>query len=378
MAHVSSYRYKNGKIVYRVRFRLTGDGNGNPVNETFSTIEAAQNFAALIDQVGGSEARKIRDAVTNSPRSLALEDALKEYLEHVDSYAARGTAPEYRRIAERTWLPRLGKYPITAITRENVAEWIKWQRIQPSRRGGQMSYKTLKNAHSVLSQTLQYFVDSGDLDTNPAKGAKIPRDVARQRVAMHISREDYKKILAEIDPYYLPLIEFLYATGARFGEATAVPLGSLFLDHNPPFVRIWRAWKKDENQGRYLGAPKSQKSNRDVSFPAELVPVLRPLTNGKKATDLVFTNKKNQPIDINSFRRHTWNKAVERAGVVPAPRIHDLRHTNASELIIAGVPLPVVQERLGHESIKTTVETYGHLNQRARDEAVEALAEIMK
>ena len=45
----------------------------------------------------------------------------------------------------------------------------------------------------------------------------------------------------------------------------------------------------------------------------------------------------------------------------PRPRIHDLRHSHASILLGAGVPIHVVQVRLGHESIKTTVDTYGHL-----------------
>ena len=48
-------------------------------------------------------------------------------------------------------------------------------------------------------------------------------------------------------------------------------------------------------------------------------------------------------------------------GLEPRPRIHDLRHTHASTLLGAGVPIHIVQLRLGHESIKTTVDTYGHL-----------------
>lgn len=55
------------------------------------------------------------------------------------------------------------------------------------------------------------------------------------------------------------------------------------------------------------------------------------------------------------------------------PRVHDLRHTHASRLIDAGVPLPVVQRRLGHESITTTVNTYGHIAVDADARAAAAL-----
>lgn len=56
------------------------------------------------------------------------------------------------------------------------------------------------------------------------------------------------------------------------------------------------------------------------------------------------------------------------------PRIHDLRHTHASWLIPAGVPLTVIQGRLGHESIKTTSDRYGHLADDADAAAAAVLA----
>ena len=83
---------------------------------------------------------------------------------------------------------------------------------------------------------------------------------------------------------------------------------------------------------------------------------------GKKRTDLVFTNKQGKQLAHNVFHP-VWQKAVAqfeaRTGV--HPRIHDLRHTFASWAIQDGVPLPVIQRALGHQSIQITVDTYGHL-----------------
>ncbi len=59
------------------------------------------------------------------------------------------------------------------------------------------------------------------------------------------------------------------------------------------------------------------------------------------------------------------------------PRVHDLRHSHASALIAAGVPLPVVQRRMGHESIQTTVDVYGHLAPDAYAGAAEAMSVAM-
>ena len=56
---------------------------------------------------------------------------------------------------------------------------------------------------------------------------------------------------------------------------------------------------------------------------------------------------------------------AKEAGLTKKPRVHDLRHTNASWLIQAGVPLTVVQRHLGHESIQTTSDRYGHLDRKS-------------
>ncbi|SKQ12340.1 tyrosine-type recombinase/integrase [Mycobacteroides abscessus] len=78
-----------------------------------------------------------------------------------------------------------------------------------------------------------------------------------------------------------------------------------------------------------------------------------------------------------NFRANVWTPAVERAGSDPKPRIHDMRHTCASWLIAAGVPLPVIQQHLGHESITTTVNTYGHLERSSMKAAADAIGKAL-
>src|SRR6185295_17155910 len=73
-----------------------------------------------------------------------------------------------------------------------------------------------------------------------------------------------------------------------------------------------------------------------------------------------------------------WKAAVERAGLEPQPRIHDLRHSHVSWLIAAGIPLPVIQRRLGHEHIATTIDRYGHLLPDLQAAAAEAASVAMR
>ena len=69
-----------------------------------------------------------------------------------------------------------------------------------------------------------------------------------------------------------------------------------------------------------------------------------------------------------------FSREVKRQEAVPVIHFHELRHTHASHLIWAGVPMPVISERLGHSNIQITVDLYGHLQEGVQDrEAVVAL-----
>jgi integrase len=66
-----------------------------------------------------------------------------------------------------------------------------------------------------------------------------------------------------------------------------------------------------------------------------------------------------------------------KAGLTKSPRVHDLRHTCASWMIAAGVPLPIMQQHLGHESIQTTIGVYGHLDRRSAQVAADAIGSAL-
>ena len=73
-----------------------------------------------------------------------------------------------------------------------------------------------------------------------------------------------------------------------------------------------------------------------------------------------------------NFRTRVWRPAVSRAGL-DGLRWHDLRHTHVAFLIAAGVHAKAIQSRLGHSSIKTTLDTYGHLLEGIDEAAAAAL-----
>lgn len=93
--------------------------------------------------------------------------------------------------------------------------------------------------------------------------------------------------------------------------------------------------------------------------------------------DLIYARPGGGHLRNGWFHDHVWGPAMaELAGRglrSERPVLHDLRHTNASWLLAAGVPIHTVSARLGHESITTTVNTYGHLVNDADRLAADAL-----
>jgi integrase len=360
----------SGDIAYRVMFRM----DGKQRSETFTDPKVAVEFAALVDRIGPAAAVAIRDA-RSGPRAarpvITLADWFTHHLEHATSLTP-GSRAEYRRVAERTWLPSLGPLPVELVTRDHVARWVGQQAVTKTRRGTPTSAKTIANAHGLLSTVMASAVDAGHVATNPCRGLGLPRTERREMV--FLSPGEYAQLLAHIPARWQPLITFLAGTGLRWGEATALRWSDVDLDADVPVVRVARAWKKGEKT-KQLGAPKTRRSLRTVSLPRQVAEQLRTMQG--QPDDLVFTADRGGVVHDGNFRFRFWTPAVAAAGLGKKPRIHDLRHSHASWLIAAGVPLPVIQRRLGHESIQTTVDVYGHLAPDALGVAAEAASSAL-
>jgi len=90
--------------------------------------------------------------------------------------------------------------------------------------------------------------------------------------------------------------------------------------------------------------------------------------------DWVFVNEHGRPIWKSDFERRVFHKALEKAGLRRI-RFDDLRHTFASRLLQNGESVVYVKDQLGHHSIKSTVDVYGHLVPGANKAAVDRLKE---
>lgn len=360
MASIRSKQRKDGSKAYRVFFRYA---DGTQTCYTFDTEAMAETFKAAVNQLGAEKAIALhkleREQRTSGP-ALTVAEWIKHYIDHLTGIDKR-TRDDYRGYLRKDIGPVLGDIPLTELSRDDIGLWV--QGMEQAGASG----KTIANKHgSLLSPALTAAVAAGHIPGNPAAGTRLPSTVRQEMV--FLSHDEFNRLLEEIPEVWQPLTEFLVTSGARWSEATALyPSDVTRANHT---VRISRAWKR---QPYRIGTTKTKRSNRTINVPPHVLDKL------DYSGEYLFTNPGRGrravggPVRAPNFRANVWWPAVARAKLEPRPRIHDLRHTCASWLIAAGTPLPVIQGHLGHESIKTTVDMYGHLDRRS----FQAVADVM-
>jgi integrase len=187
-----------------------------------------------------------------------------------------------------------------------------------------------------------------------------------------LTAAEFQILRAAFSEHYQPFVEFLVASGCRASEALALKPSDV--NRSVGEVRISKAWHRGGPDGYYLGAPKTDKGRRTINVAVEMLDKL------DYSHEWVFTSTNGKVVRLYSWRSNVWYKSLAKAqakGLEKSPRVHDLRHTCASWMIQAGVPLPVIQRHLGHESIKTTVDTYGHLDRTSHIAAADAIAKML-
>lgn len=350
-----------GKPTYKVRFRLGSGRTAKQTSETFDSRREAERFAGWLDALGAQGALDRLYESTQDKTIPTMDELAADHIRLLPN-VTEGTRLSYERLWERTWGRHIGGTRAHRLDPDDIAEALL--KLAPD-----YSRKSLENQRGLLAAVMQRAVDKGHVTKNIARGAKLPAGRSSRGDEMRIlTTEEFAALEDRMDPHFRPLLRFLWGTGCRWGEAVALPVGKVRL----PNVSFHQALKWSPDGNRVLGAPKTSRSRRTIVVPIDLHDELRVLTAGRPADALVFTTKRGHAIPHRTFWSRYWLPAV--ADLDPRPRIHDLRHSHASHLLGAGVPIHVVQARLGHESIQTTVDTYTHLLPDAQMNAANAAA----
>jgi integrase len=170
-----------------------------------------------------------------------------------------------------------------------------------------------------------------------------------------LSAEEVRVLLAACDDQHRALFSTAVMTGVRLGELLALKWDDV--NWRGGTIRVRRSLYKGE-----FVEPKTSRSVRVIGMSNRLAAILleHKLAAPYSPFDLVFPTPAGTPMEPANLRHRVWSDTLTRSKLRRI-RIHDLRHTFASLLINQGENLKYVQAQLGHSSITTTVDRYGHL-----------------
>ena len=354
MAWIEKRKRKDGGTTYYVIWREPGATEKSKLTIRDDEESAKMNVRLLEANNNSYEAaRRVMEHASIGGVTV------REYMEkHIGllTRAGEDQLKRYDRALRNHFSGDLGKTPIAAAGQEDVIRWIRYMQ------GKGLSPKTIANHHGLLSAAMKRAHDTGLISVNPCAGVQLPADESTAEKMRFMTAPESQRVVDAHPERYRPLVAFLRATGARFGEATALQGGDFRLDAPQPVVRIEKAWKRGKDNRFYIGPPKTKKSRRTVSLPPSLVEVIRPSVLKAGKNGLVFTTSYGGPIRHSTFHEF-WTKALDQLGYPKdeRPRIHDMRHTHASIMLAGGMNIHELSRRLGHNSITTTVDRYSHL-----------------
>lgn len=355
------------RFVVRVRHPDPPPGKSGYTSATFATEAEAERFVRDCDDRGVAwalaEYRRDKEA-----DGFTLDEWAAR---HFDALTAPSgsTVRRYRTIYASTWSPSLGNLQLTQITRSHVATAL-------NKVGG--ADKTRHNKWVVLVHIFSTAVLEGLIPKSPCVGIKLGRRGDHERAEMRfLTIEEFRRVLDATPEHWRPLVLTLAGTGIRWGEAVALEVRDVDLDD--AMLRVNKAEKVDpDNPGQtIIGPTKTAKSRRTITLPPLVVDALAPLVEGRKGSARLFLDPSDRPVKHRNFY-DLWLRTILPAAGIEGVRLHDLRHGHVAWLIAEGVPLPVIQARLGHEKITTTIDTYGHLLPDLQRAAAEAAQNVFR
>lgn len=312
---------------------------------------------------------EVRGATVSSEGTFGY--LLDRWLELVDEQRSPTTAYGYRRIVERDLRPALGEIPLNRLGPADLdALYLRLGSADGrGRAGGGLSPAAVRQVHAVARRACAQAVRWGWLATNPAANASPPP--ARRTKVSPPAVADLVRIveLADAtDPDLGVLFRVAGALGGRRGELVGLRWSAVDLERGSVLV----SGAVVEVAGRAVAKGTKTHAVRRIALDGETVARLRAhhaamleraeLCGVELATDAFVFSR--EPDGLEPLPPGAVSKAFARIAreleLDPRPRLHDLRHLHATQLLAAGVPIHTVAARLGHAQVSTTLNIYGH------------------
>lgn len=298
------------------------------------------------------------------PSKQTVAEYLRAWLVNSARISAR-TREGYSEICEKHLIPQLGRLQLGKLSPQHIQTYYTTARTSGRRDGkGGLSEQSILHHHRLLHKALSVAVAQGTLARNPVDSTEAPQPARREMQAA--DADQTAELLASLEgtPIYLPVLVAV-TTGVRRGELLALKWESLDLKSGMLTVR---AALEQTRAGITTKGTKTGRV-RKLSVPSFVLDELR-RHKGQQAAHrlqlgdcwqdlgLVFCREDGTQLNPRNFSKSFYDHMRRRGKTL---RLHDLRHSHASQLLSQGVNLRVVADRLGHADPGLTLRVYSHV-----------------
>lgn len=357
-------------------WQLTVEGDRDPITgkreRTYRTYKGTKKQAE-------AELRNFILEVQNggivTTSSMRLEDWLNFYLTNCLPDIADSTRKSYEERIRNRISPYLGKIPIDSISTDHIQRWV-------TELYKDLSTKSVQNLINILNPALEQAVISQKIPRNPCVGVKTKSTVKQHGDVFNKEDIDLALNAARGTSMYLLLLLEL-ATGMRRGEVLALTWDDIDFSSNE--IHISKSTYA-YNGERKIKAPKTLSGIRTLTVSQNVIEELSTahedyLTNkntfGLRFTDsnLVICREDGKPYHPDSITTK-WSRFIRKNNLKHI-RFHDLRHTNATMMIEAGVDYKTVKDRMGHSDVSTTLNIYTHRTKKTDENAAMKIDDVI-
>ncbi len=308
--------------------------------------------------------------------------------ESVKNTVKAKTLERYEGVTSRYVIPHIGNMPVGEINAMVLQKLFNKLFASGGEGGRPLSPRSVNMTRTIMSAIFKFAVASDYMAVNPIVNTKPIKQTKAEIKVFTVN--DYEKLIITAKEHSLNaylLLRIAFSTGFRLGEI--VGLEFEHVDWMAKTLSV-KQTVVSTNRGKLLQKnAKTSGSIRkiliDDSLIEDLHEALMKHKEKKKLAKNLFDQKHNfvistdmgDCIDPSHFSYRIFKKLLQKAGLDNSFRVHDCRHTHATWLIEKGVNIKAVSERLGHSSIKITMDTYSHVTTRMQEQAVNALTELL-
>jgi integrase len=356
----------------------------------------AKTQAEVLNKLDEMRSR-VAQGLPARPQRQTTGQFLNRWLNEVACYPriGRKAATTYRDLMEDHVLPLLGPIELTKLGPEDVERLVTHilNTLKPSRKKNsddpsreRYSVTTAKHCRDVLRAALNVAVRWGLISRNPAALVIIKRP---RRTPTFF---DQRQAVAFLEAIYGERLEALFwlavCLGCREGEILGLQWTDI--DFESGKVQIARSLQRIKSPGDSkshleLIPTKTEESDRSIWLPQIVIEKVlqqqrrqqeeRKLAGSEWVeTGMVFTTRKGTMLDARNMLEDFYR--IRDRAKLPPVRFHDLRHSAATILHLAGVPDQAIQKLLGHASVRTTQEIYMHLTADAQKQTAAKMDEL--